>query len=175
MSDPFLGEIRLFGFPRVPTGWLACNGQSLQISQYDALYTLLGTAFGGDGVSTFNVPDLQGRVAIGQGQGRTLPAYVLGEPGGEEGHTLIETEMPTHSHALMSSPATGDTATPGPTVHIATASAGNLYAPPSSIPSYGVMAACVTTAGSSLPHDNMMPSVVCNYCICIAGVFPSQG
>jgi microcystin-dependent protein len=175
MSDPYIGEIRLFAFPRVPNGWLACNGQSVPISQYETLYAVIGTAYGGDGQSSFNLPDLQGRVAIGQGQGTGLPNFTLGQPGGEEAHTLIEPEMPVHSHALMSSTATADTVTPGPTLHLATASAGTLYAPAANIPSYDRMAACVATAGNSVPHDNMMPTVTCNYCICWAGIFPSPG
>ena len=96
MADPFIGEIRLFGFPRVPTGWFACNGQSVSISQYQVLYAVIGTTYGGDGVNTFNLPDLRGRVAIGQGQGTGFPSYLLGQVGGEEQHTLIEAEMPAH-------------------------------------------------------------------------------
>ncbi|WP_256806670.1 phage tail protein [Bradyrhizobium sp. Bra64] len=175
MSDPFIGEIRLFGFPRIPDGWLACAGQSLPISQYDTLYAVLGTTYGGDGASTFNLPDLRGRVAIGQGQGQGFPNYVLGQVGGEEQHTLVEGEMPAHSHALTSSTATGTAATPAQTLHLATASAGELYAATANAGTYSVMAACVTTAGNSVGHDNMMPTVVANYCICYAGIFPSSG
>ena len=175
MSDQFIGEIRLFGFPRIPDGWLPCNGQSLPISQYDTLFALIGTTYGGDGVQTFNAPDLLGRVPIGQGQGRSLPTYVIGEISGADNHTLLDTEMPSHSHALVSSTVTGNTATPGQTVHLATASAGTLYAPAANAAPYAVMAACVQRAGSSLPHNNIMPTVVANYCIAYAGIFPSQG
>jgi microcystin-dependent protein len=175
MADPFIGEIRLFGFPRVPTGWLACAGQSLPISQFDTLYAVIGTMYGGDGSSTFNLPDLRGRVAIGQGQATGFPNYTLGQVGGEEQHTLIEAEMPAHSHALMSSTATGTAATPAQTLHLAAASAGELYAPAANAAPYAVMGACVATAGNSVPHDNMMPTVVANYCICYAGIFPSSG
>ncbi|MDN4982122.1 tail fiber protein [Bradyrhizobium arachidis] len=175
MSDPFVGEIRLFGFPRVPIGWFACNGQALPIAQYQVLYTVIGTTYGGDGVTTFNLPDLRGRVPIGQGQGPSLPPYTLGQPGGEETHTLIEAEMPIHSHALMSSTTVGTTPTPGQTVHLATASAGELYAPIANVGTYDTMAACVATAGNSVGHNNMMPTVVANYCICNEGIFPSSG
>jgi len=175
MSDPFIGEIRLFGFPRIPDGWLACAGQSLPISQYDTLYAVVGTTYGGDGASTFNLPDLRGRVAIGQGQGPSFPNYVLGQAGGEEQHTLVEAEMPTHSHALTSSTATGTAVTPGQTLHLATASTGELYAPTANAGTYAIMAPCVATAGNSVGHDNMMPTVVANYCICYAGIFPSSG
>ena len=175
MADPFIGEIRLFGFPRVPDGWFACNGQSVSIAQFETLYAVIGTTYGGDGVNTFNLPDLRGRVPIGQGQGTRLPNYTLGQPGGEENHTLIEAEMPTHSHALMSSTVTATDVTPGPTLHLATASAGELYAPIANAGTYSTMAPCVATSGNSLGHNNMMPSVVANYCICYAGVFPSSG
>lgn len=175
MSDPFIGEIRLFGFSRVPDGWLACNGQSLSIAQYEVLYAVIGTIYGGDGVQTFNTPDLRGRVPIGQGQGPALPNYVLGEMAGEDDHVLTRNEMPTHSHALMSSTATAATPTPAATVHLATASAGNLYAPAADAAPYETMAACVALAGSNLPHNNIMPTVVGNYCICYVGVFPSSG
>src|SRR4051812_41772774 len=120
MSDPFIGEIRLFAFSRVPNGWFACNGQSVSIAEYETLYAIIGTIYGGDGQTTFNVPDLQGRVAIGRGQGTGLPNFSLGQPGGEESHTLVEPEMPVHSHALMSSTAAATTQTPGPTLHLAT-------------------------------------------------------
>lgn len=175
MADPFMGEIRLFGFPRVPDGWLACSGQSLPISEYETLYTIIGTTYGGDGVQTFNLPDLRGRVPIGQGGGQGGPTYTIGQIAGEEEHTLTEAEMPVHSHSLLSSTAIAETPTPGPTVHLATSSSGNLYAPVLDAGPYVTMAPCVTTAGNSIGHNNMMPSVVANYCICIDGIFPSQG
>ncbi|MGJ5136000.1 MULTISPECIES: phage tail protein [unclassified Bradyrhizobium] len=175
MSDPFLGEIRLFAFPRIPDGWLACDGSSLSISNYDALYTILGTTYGGDGIQTFNLPDLRGRVPLGQGTPPGGATYVLGEVAGEDEHLLITTELPAHSHALLSSTVTADTATPGPMVHLATASTGNLDAPIADAGTYSVMAPCVAAAGQSVPHNNIMPTVVGNYCICINGVYPSPG
>ncbi|MBC9881326.1 phage tail protein [Bradyrhizobium sp. INPA01-394B] len=173
MSDPFIGEIRLFGFPRVPTGWLACDGSSVSIAQYQVLFAVIGTTYGGDGQQTFKLPDLRGRVPIGQGQGPSLPNYTLGQPGGEDMHTLLESEMPSHSHGLTSSTATATIVTPGPTVHLATASSGNLYAPVANAAPYEAMAACVLPAGQSAPHNNIMPTVVANYCICFEGIFPS--
>ena len=175
MSEPFIAEIRLFAFPRIPNGWVPCNGQSLSIANYQALYAVIGTTYGGDGVSTFNAPDLRGRVPIGQGQGTGLPNYILGQTGGEDQHTLIDAEMPSHSHALLSSTATATSATPGPTVHLATASANLLYAPAANAGPYEVMAACVNTAGNSLPHNNIMPTIVGNYCMAVDGIFPSSG
>ena len=175
MSEPFLGEIRLFAFPRIPNGWVPCNGQSLSIATYSALYAVIGTTYGGDGQQTFNAPDLRGRVPIGQGQGTGLPNYTLGQVGGEDQHTLIDAEMPSHSHALLSSTTAATSATPGPTVHLATASANLLYAPAANAGPYEIMAACVNTAGNNLPHNNIMPTVVGNYCMAIAGIFPSPG
>jgi microcystin-dependent protein len=104
-----------------------------------------------------------------------LPPYVLGQPGGEDMHTLTSDELPSHSHALMSSTTTATTPTPGTTVHLATASAGNLYAPAANAVPYEVMAPCVRPAGGSLPHENCMPTLVGNYCIAYQGVFPSPG
>lgn len=175
MSDPFVGEIRLFGFTRVPNGWLACNGQPLSISQFQTLYAIIGTTYGGDGQQTFMVPDLRGRVAIGFGQGGGLPAYTIGQAGGEEGHTLTELEMPTHSHALTSSTVVATAAAPAQALHIGTASTGTFYAPVANAAPYTTMAPCIGPAGRSQPHQNIMPSLVCNYCICNQGIFPSFG
>lgn len=173
MADPFLGEVRLFGFPNVPVGWLACNGQTLQISEHDALYAVIGTAFGGDGVQTFNLPDLRGRVPIGQGTAPGRSSYRLGQPGGEEQHALTEQEVPGHSHALVSSSTPADTTEPGATAHLSAVSKGSLYAPKADAAPYATMKACITMAGNGKGHDNMMPSVVGNYCICVAGIMPA--
>jgi microcystin-dependent protein len=175
MSDQYIGEIRLFAFPRIPTGWLACNGQTLPIAQFTALYAVIGTLYGGDGTQNFQLPDLQGRVPIGQGQGPGLPVYTIGQPGGEEQHTLLDSELPAHSHALTSSTATATTTTPGPNVHLATASAGNLYAPAANAAPYDVMQPCLSQTGGSLPHNNIMPTIVANYCIAYIGIYPSAG
>lgn len=175
MSDPFLGEIRLFGFPRIPDGWLACDGSSLSIANYDALYTIIGTTFGGDGVQTFNLPDLRGRVPIGQGTPPGGASYLLGQLAGEDEHILITTEMPTHSHALLASTTVADTAKPATNTLLGTATTGNLYAPSADAGTYEVMAACVGPSGQSVAHNNIMPTVVGNYCICISGIFPSPG
>ena len=174
MSEQYVGEIRLFAFPRVPDDWLPCNGQPLSISQYQVLYAVIGTTYGGDGVQTFNAPDLRGRVPIGQGQGQSLPPYTLGQNGGEDSHSLNNNELPSHSHALVSSTQTANTPTPAQNVHLATASAGTLYAPAANAAPYTAMAACIQPAGNSAPHNNIMPTMVANYCIAWAGIFPSQ-
>ena len=175
MSDPFIGEIRLFAFARVPDGWLPCNGQPLPIPQFTTLFAVIGTTYGGDGNQSFNAPDLRGRVPIGQGQGPNPPTYVLGQPGGEDAHSLMNSELPSHSHALVSSTATANTATPATNVHLATASTSFLYAPAANAAPYDTMAACILPAGNSVGHNNIMPTVVANYCICFNGIFPSQG
>lgn len=176
MADPFIGEIRLFGFPRIPVDWVACDGALLPISQYEVLYSLLGTTFGGDGVNTFGVPDLRGRLPISQGKGRNLTSRVLGQGAGEASHTLSIPEMPRHGHALLSTTNPGTTATPDPTVHLAASNVSSeaFYAPQADISTYATMAPqAIDAAGGSGPHDNMMPSLVCNFCICTNGIFPT--
>jgi microcystin-dependent protein len=175
MSDQFIGEIRLFGFPRVPDGWLACNGSLQSITNFDVLYGLIGTTFGGDGISTFGIPDLRGRVPLSYGNGPNLTPRVMGQSFGEPTHTLLTTEMPSHSHALLSTTRPGTTATPAQSVHLATSNTSTkpLYAPQASVSSYSVMAPSLTNSGNSLPHDNMMPTLTCNYCIAYSGIYPS--
>jgi len=177
MSDQFVGEIRLFGFPRIPTGsgWMACDGSLVSISQFQALFAVIGTTYGGNGTSNFALPDLRGRVPLGQGQGTGMPNYVIGQISGEENHTLINNELPSHSHALVSSTTTANNATPANNLHLATISAGNLYAPAANAAPYTVMAPCVVQAGQSLPHNNMMQTLVANYCIAFEGIFPTPG
>lgn len=175
MSDPFVGEIRLFAFPRVPTGWLACDGSLVAIAQYEVLFSLIGSTFGGDGSNTFGLPDLRGRVPVAQGSGPGLTPRTTGEPGGEEAHVLINTELPSHSHPLVSTTVAGTTPTPGPTVHLATGSisTAKVYAPQAGATTYDVMAPSILAAGNSLPHENMMPTLTGNFCICWSGVYPS--
>lgn len=177
MADPFIGEIRLFGFPRIPTGWQACNGSLLSIANFEALYLLIGTTYGGDGVTSFGVPDLRGRVPLSMGSGRGLTPRTLGEIAGEPAHTLLTAEMPSHGHGLVATALEGTTAIPGPTVQLGTASLATsaVYTQPANIPSYVGMASSIMPAGNSLPHDNMMPTLVGNYCIAVVGVFPAQG
>jgi microcystin-dependent protein len=177
MAQPFIGEIRLLGFPRVPSGWVACDGSLLAISQFPTLYNLIGTTFGGDGASTFGVPDLRGRLPICQGNGNQLTPRVLGEMSGEPSHTLLQNEMPSHGHGMTSTTNVGTTATPGTTVHLATTSISTdvTYAPQAGIPSYITMSSqSVVVAGGSVAHDNMMPTLVGNFCICTDGIYPSQ-
>ena len=174
MADPYIGEIRLLGFRRVPNGWVACDGSLLSIAVYETLYTVIGTVYGGDGVTTFAVPDLRGRVPLSQGNGSGLTPRSLGEVGGEVSHLLQTSEMPAHSHALNATTNAGTTATPGVNVHLAATSIATdvVYAPAAGITAYGVMAPSVGPAGDSQAHDNVMPTLVGNYCICANGVYP---
>jgi len=171
--DPFLGEIRLFGFNFAPNGWALCQGQVMSIAQNTALFSLLGTYYGGNGQTTFALPDLRGRVALAQGQGPGLTNRDIGEVFGEENHTLITQEMPMHSH-LVSANKTSDSTDPtnafpsndsrNPLNVYATTSDGTKMNP-----------AMVNNAGGSQPHNNMQPSLVLNYCIALNGIFPSRG
>lgn len=177
MSDQFIGEIRLFSFPRIPDGWLACNGSLQSIAVYQALYALIGTTYGGDGAQTFGLPDLRGRVPLSQGNGPNLSPRAMGQSFGEPTHTLLSTEMPSHSHALLSTSNAGTTATPSPSVHLATSNVATkpLYAPQAGVSSYAVMAPSLTNSGNSVAHDNMMPTLTGNFCIAYEGNYPTPG
>lgn len=163
MADPFLSEIRLMSFVHAPKGWALCNGQLLPINQNQALFSLLGTTFGGDGRVNFALPDLRGRVPIHVGSGHTL-----GERAGEQAHTLSIAELPTHVHAMRASATNGDVGVPGAAV---LASASGLYGPASGLTSLGPSS--VTNVGGSQAHVNMQPFLTLNFCIALIGIFPS--
>jgi microcystin-dependent protein len=169
--EPFIGEIMLFAGNFAPRNWALCNGQLLPISQNTALFSLLGTTYGGNGTVTFGLPDLRGRAPVHFGQGPGLSNYTQGQLGGEEIHTLQQTEMPAHTHTAYADPANGSSEAPG-----------NLLPArnPAGIPVYGAAAAAslasthISPAGSSQPHNNMPPYLVVNYCIALTGIFPSR-
>jgi microcystin-dependent protein len=172
MSDQFVAEIRIFGFNFAPTGWALCDGQLMPISQNTALFSLLGTMYGGDGKSTFALPNLQGNAALHQGQGPGLSERFVGEMGGSASVTLLESEMPLHPHTLSASliPADG----PNPTgAYTAAPGNDNLYAAPAGLQAMAVQ--CLPVAGGSLPHNNMQPYLTMNFCIALQGVFPPRG
>lgn len=173
--EPFIGQILLFAFPRVPDGWLACDGSEVNIADYPSLFELLGTTYGGDGVTTFVLPDLRGRVPVHQGQGGGLTGRVIGQKLGSETVTLTTAQLPTHAHALqVAAVAQGSTGTPGPSVGFAAASGVSPYtAMPSGMASV-LSAQSITATGGNQPHDNMMPTLVMNYCIAWDGIYPSQ-
>lgn len=180
--EPFLGEIMLFAGSTAPNGWMLCNGQLLDIGDNVALYTLLGTTFGGDGTLTFGLPNLQGRIPVGQGQG-PAQQYVFGAFGGEETHTLLVPELPAHSHnvATTSVPSTGkgNTNTPSGTTYLAdeTLTGVNncfVYAPPNAGSPAALAPLSVMGFGGEGAHDNVQPVLAMNYCIAVAGIFPSK-
>ena len=170
--DPFVGEIRVVGFNFPPTGWAQCNGQLLPISQNTALFSLLGTFYGGDGKSTFALPNMMDNVPVHQGQGQGLSEYFLGEETGTPFVTLIQSEMPLHSHNLLARNDPAELQAPAPNRSMARSTAGFAYNPSAPNVNLSVQAASVT--GGSQPHNNYMPSLVLNYIIALQGVFPQR-
>jgi microcystin-dependent protein len=173
MSDPYIGEIRMFGGNFAPVGWSFCNGQLLSISEYTALFQLIGTTYGGDGVSTFALPDLRGRLPISQGTGQG-GSYALGQAAGTETVTLTTAQMPAHAHSFVGSTAEVEVATPANGV-FATSADTPFYAPYNPGKGATLNAAVVGSAGGSQPHDNMMPSLCVTFIIALEGIYPQQG
>jgi microcystin-dependent protein len=165
MAEPFLSEIRLMSFVFAPKGWALCNGQLLPINQNQALFSLLGTTFGGDGRVNFALPDLRGRVPVHAGGGHTL-----GERGGEQAHTLSIAELPAHVHELRASPGGGNVPVP-PGAVPASAAPAALYGPPDELAA--LAAGSVANAGGSQAHLNMQPFLTLSFCIALQGIFPS--
>ncbi len=176
MSDPYLGEIRPFAGTFAPRNWLMCNGQLVSIAQYDALFTLIGTAFGGDGTTTFGVPDLRGRLPVGVGQGPGLTNRVLGQVGGVESVTLTTTQMAAHSHAVVVSGDAAESPQPANQVPAAPANGGVFYLPPNVGTQVDAPLAgdCLTFVGNGQPHENRMPVTAITYIISAAGIFPQR-
>ncbi len=170
MSDPFVAEIRIFPFNFAPKGWAFCDGQLLPLSQNTALFSLVGTFYGGDGKSTFALPNLQGSVPMQSGQGPGLSERFLGEQSGVESITLLTSEIPAHTHAANGSDEDDDSTLPG------NHSYGKLsvvYGPSNS--TLGTLAPqSLSLAGGGLPHNNMQPYVTLNFCIALQGVFPQR-
>ena len=169
--DPFVAEIRIFPFNFAPKGWAFCDGQLLPISQNTALFSLLGTTYGGDGKSNFALPNMQGNAPMHPGQGPGLSLHDLGETGGSETVTLLESEIPSHSHSLTASAADGISGHPG----------GNLFAQGVAVSMWGTNApntqfadAALAPAGGDQPHNNMQPYLTLNFCIALQGVFPPR-
>jgi microcystin-dependent protein len=165
MAEPFLSEIRImsFGFP--PKGWALCDGQLLPINQNQALFSLLGTTYGGDGRVNFGLPDLQGRTPMHMGSGHTL-----GERGGEQAHTLSISEIPTHTHTASASSQDGTQMVP--TGNVLASAQGQLYRPPTNLTS--LLPGTLANVGGSQAHLNMQPFLVLNFSIALQGIFPSQ-
>jgi microcystin-dependent protein len=174
MADPFVAEIRIFPFTFAPRGWAWCNGQLMPISQNTALFSLLGTTYGGDGKSTFALPDLQGRAPMHPGQGPGLSQHDLGETGGSETVTLLESEIPAHTHTLQAQGAPGDVAVPTGAVPARVIGA-TPYLPPSGAPLVSMAPGALAPAGGDQPHNNLQPYLTLNFCIALQGVFPPRG
>ena len=173
MADPFVAEIRIFPFTFPPKGWAFCNGQLIPISQNTALFALLGTFYGGDGKSTFALPGLQGSVPIHQGQGSGLSEYFIGQQGGSETVTLLQSEMPVHSHTMSAAtqdPADAKNLNPGNS-SFARSVNGSIYQASGNTQ---LAPQAATPTGGDAPHNNMMPFLTLNYNIALQGVFPQR-
>ena len=173
MADPFVAEIRIFPFNFAPRGWAFCDGQLLPLSQNTALFSLLGTTYGGNGESNFALPDLQGAAAMHPGQGPGLSLRDLGETGGSDTVTLLESEMPSHAHALNAQNAPGDTSSPAGAAY-ARAIGATPYQPPAGQPQVGMAPEAVGVTGGDQPHNNLQPYLTLMFNIALQGVFPPR-
>jgi len=169
MSTPYIGEIRMVGFNFAPIGWALCDGQLLAIAEYETLFTLIGTTYGGDGQNTFAVPDLRGRLPMHMGSGAGLSTRIIGEMSGVEQVTLINSQMPQHSHVPQAQSANG--ALNSPQNGIWAGSTTALYT--TDAPNVPMRSGLVNPVGGNQPHDNMMPYLVINFVISLFGVFPT--
>jgi microcystin-dependent protein len=174
MADPFVAEIRIFPFNFAPKGWAWCDGQLLPLSQNTALFSLLGTTYGGDGKSNFALPNLEGSAPMNPGQGPGLSLHDLGETGGSDTVTLLQSEMPLHPHTLRGNFNTADVNDPSPARSLASSGTGFLYQSNTSANLVPMAFNALTPAGSSLPHNNMQPYLTFYFCIALQGVFPPR-
>lgn len=173
MADPFVAEIRIYPFNFAPTGWAFCNGQLLPLSQNTALFSLLGTTYGGDGKTTFALPDLQGRAPMHPDQGPGLSLHDLGELGGTEVVTLLQSEIPAHTHTLRAHDLDlGELNAPSPARSLAKSANATAYGAAATLVTMSPQA--LAPAGGSLPHNNMQPYLTLNFCIALQGVFPPR-
>lgn len=174
MSDQFVAEIRIFPFSFAPRGWAFCDGQLMSISQNTALFSLLGTTYGGNGTSNFALPDLQGRAPMHPGQGPGLSLHDLGETSGSETVTLLESEIPSHAHGVLANINPSNLAAPSAARSFARAAPGSAYkATTQNIVAFNSSA--IAPAGGDQPHNNMMPYLTLNFCIALQGIFPARG
>jgi len=176
MAQPYVGEIRLFAGNFAPNGWMFCDGQVLPIVQYETLFNLIGTTYGGDGASTFALPDLRGRVPLHEGQGAGLSNRALAQKGGTETVQLLSNQLPVHTHLAMASPAPGDSDDPTGRTWAASTALQFIADGGAGFPNANsnMNPASMGTAGGNQAHDNMMPFQGLNYIISLFGIFPSQ-
>jgi len=173
MADPFVAEIRIFPFNFAPKGWAWCDGQLMPLSQNTALFSLLGTTYGGDGKSTFALPDLEGRAPMHPGQGPGLSLHDLGETGGSETVTLLESEIPAHSHGLLANTAQANSKAPAGNV-LARSFGGNVYLAPAGAPLVSMSDQSLAPAGGDQPHNNLQPYLTFYFNIALQGVYPPR-
>jgi microcystin-dependent protein len=172
MADPFVAEIRIFPFNFAPTGWAFCDGQLLPLSQNTALFSLLGTTYGGDGKTNFALPNLRGNAAMHPGQGPGLSLYDLGQTGGSETVTLLQSEIPVHTHPLLAGADPAELQAPAPNRSLTRSQPGFAYTTGS--PSATLAPQALAPTGGSLPHNNMQPYLTLTFCIALQGVFPPR-
>lgn len=173
--DPFVGEIRLLPYNFAPVGWQDCDGSILSISENETLYTLIGTTYGGDGVNTFAVPDLRGRLPIHQGTGAGLSPYVIGQQSGTETVTLTAAQMPAHTHIVIETSSVATSGTPASTLELGAISGDWMYTGDiSGLTPFAAAGAMISSAGGSQPHENTMPTLTVRFCISLYGIYPSQ-
>jgi microcystin-dependent protein len=177
MAEPYLGEIRIFGFSFAPRGWAYCEGQLVSIAQNTALYSVLGTTFGGDGQTTFGLPNMKGNAPMEWGNGPNLTPRTIGEMFGEPSVTLTVLQLPGHNHILYGAtpgdPATQSVAQPNSTSQLSGANPGQLYTT-TATPPVAFSPKAIGPAGQSQPHDNLQPMLVLNFCMAMEGLFPSR-
>jgi microcystin-dependent protein len=173
MANPYVAEIRIFPFNFAPRGWAMCNGQLLPISQNTALFSLLGTTYGGDGKSNFALPNLQGCAPMDPGQGPGLSLHDLGETGGSQTVTLLTSEMPAHSHSFSADPSAKKESTSVANNTPAAAAAGESFYS-TSTPNAQMHGQTLSPTGGNLPHDNMQPYLGLNFCIALQGIYPPR-
>ena len=174
MADPFVAEVRMFPFNFAPKGWAFCDGQILPISQNTALFSLLGTTYGGDGKSIFALPDMQGNAPMHPGQGPGLSLHDLGETGGSETVSLLQSEIPSHSHALMASATNSSKPTPANNSLTKIAANATPYVAPAGAPLTAFADQALAPAGGDQPHNNMQPYLTLSFCIALQGIFPAR-
>jgi microcystin-dependent protein len=173
MADQFLGEIRVFPYDFAPYQWQFCNGQLLPISQYAALFSLLGTAFGGNGTSVFGLPNLQGRVPVGIGTGPGLSPYDMGQVAGDVAVTLTNQTLPNHNHVLMADTLDSPDSTVPTNASLTTSSITNMYSNQTS-PIMAMAPQALVPVGAGVAHNNMMPYLTLNFCISLVGIYPTR-
>jgi microcystin-dependent protein len=179
MSQPYTGEIRCFGFTFAPASWAFCNGQLMDISQNEALYTIIGTTYGGDGVNTFGLPNLQGRIPMHWGNGPGGFNTVIGQVQGQTTVTLTTNQMPAHAHVITadqvgSGGVPEKSATPNPNAFLGPSNPDGAFATAPGSIAANFASNAIGSAGGSQPHDNMQPYLAVNFCICLFGIYPSQ-